>query len=51
MKTMKLYFDDLKPEVQKEYLKFVDASDEGDLNWQLCPLTILEIDEKEKELI
>jgi len=40
-----IYFDDLKEEVQKEYLKFlnIDSSDEANLN--LTPIAIVEIDE------
>ena len=41
-----IYFDDLKEEVQKEYLKFLNIEPSDESNLDLAPIAIVEIDEE-----
>lgn len=43
-KTFEICFNDLTPEAQEEYLKFVGAESKDDIN-DFIPLTIIEIEE------
>ena len=40
-KTVEIYFDDLKPEVQEHLLMTWDTT-KGDENWDNVPLTVIE---------
>lgn len=41
-----IYFEDLKPEVQKELLKFCKLKNQYEMNWDVFPLA--EIEEPEE---
>lgn len=37
-----IYFEDLKPEVQKEFLKFYKIKDQYQMNWDVFPIAKIE---------
>lgn len=45
MKTYEIMFDDIKEEIQKELLEFYNVKDKSDLNADISPICILEIEE------
>ena len=42
MKQLEIYYNDLNKKAKKEYLNFVEAETEDDLNHEYCPIFILE---------
>jgi hypothetical protein len=50
MRTMELYYNDLTPEAQKRYLKVQGVSDASDLNWEVSPVAIIEVEEERDNL-
>lgn len=47
MKTFYIYFDDLKEEAQDELLEFAGVSDAGEMNWEIFPITTIELEEND----
>jgi len=47
MKTFEIYFDDLNEEAKAEYLVFVGADYDSDLNHENLPLAIVEVEDAE----
>jgi len=47
MKSVEIYFSDLNDEAQKEVLKAAGVESPSDMNWEYCPLTILDFEEVE----
>jgi len=45
-KSFEIYFSDLSPETQKRYLKFQGVSSAEDLNADILPLAIIEVEEE-----
>lgn len=48
-RTFEIYFNDLSPKAQKEFLEFLDIEDagEGNLDLDIVPLTIYEIEDED----
>ena len=48
MKTVEIYFNDLKPEKQKELLDAVVTTDPKEMNWDMdfCPLAQIDFEEE-----
>lgn len=44
--TMEIYFSDLKQETQEEILDTVGISNPKELNWDVVPLTTIDIPEE-----
>jgi len=44
---IKIYFDDLKPEVQKRIMEIYNINDPSDMNWDVFPLFVLPFPEEE----
>jgi hypothetical protein len=51
MRTLNLYYNDLTPEAQKKYLKVQGVSSASELNWEVTPLAIIEVEEETPEEI
>ena len=49
MRTLELYYNDLTPEAQKKYLKVQGVSDASELNWEVSPIAIIEVEENPEE--
>ena len=49
MRTLELYFNDLTPEAQKKYLKVQGVSSADELNWEISPIAIIEVEENSDE--
>ena len=50
MRTLELYYNDLTPTAQKKYLKVQGVSDASELNWEVNPIAIIEVEEEEGDL-
>ena len=50
MKSLELYYSDLTPEAQKKYLEVQGVSDASELNWEVNPIAIIEVEEEEDDL-
>ena len=48
-RTHEIYFNDLNDEARAEYLKFQQVQDESELNHEIAPLAILEVEDEEDE--
>jgi hypothetical protein len=48
MRTLELYYSDLTPEAQEKYLKVQGVSDSSELNWEVNPIAIIEVEEDEE---
>ena len=46
-RTLELYYSDLTPEAQKKYLEVNGVSDASDLNWEVNPIAIIEVEAEE----
>jgi hypothetical protein len=49
MKSMELFFSDLNPAAQEKYLEFQGVSDASELNWEVNPIAIIEVEENSEE--
>ena len=49
MRTLELYYNDLTPEAQKKYLKVQGVSDASELNWEVSPIAIIEVEDEDKQ--
>ena len=49
MAEISINFYDLKEEVQKEVLKLAGVKDPADLNWDIWPMSVFEINTDEDE--
>lgn len=49
MKTVEIYFSDLREEKQKEILKACNMQDESDGNFENSPLAFYDVEEEEEE--
>jgi len=47
MRSFELYFNDLSAEAKKKYLKFQRVSDASELNADLAPLAIIDLEDDE----
>jgi hypothetical protein len=47
MRTLELFFNDLTPEAQKKYLKVQGVSDPSELNWEVNPIAIIEVEDSD----
>ena len=45
MRTLELFFNDLNPAAQEKYLKVQGVSDPSELNWEVNPIAIIEVEE------
>ena len=43
METFEIYFSDLNEEAQKELLQLANITDPCEMNWDIIPLTTIEI--------
>jgi hypothetical protein len=50
MRTLELYYNDLTPKAQKKYLEVNGVSDASELNWEVSPIAIIEVEEEEPDL-
>jgi hypothetical protein len=46
MRKFEIYYRNLNKETQQEYLRFAYVQSEAELNHEIAPLAILEIDDK-----
>jgi hypothetical protein len=46
MRTLELYYNDLTPEAQAKYLKVHGVSNASELNWEINPVAIIEIEDE-----
>jgi hypothetical protein len=46
MRTLELFFNDLTPSAQEKYLKVQGVSDASELNWEVNPITIIEVEDE-----
>ena len=46
MKSFEIFFNDLNEDAQKEFLKFAGVEDESELNHELAPLAIVDVEEE-----
>ena len=46
MRTLRLYFNDLTKEAQEKYLKVQGVSNPSELNWEINPVAIIEVEEE-----
>jgi len=44
IKSFEIYYNDLSEEAKKEYLKFEGVEDESDLNHEITPLAIIDLE-------
>jgi len=49
MKGMELYFNDLTAEAQKKYMEVAGVSDPSELNWEVSPIAIIEVEENQDD--
>lgn len=51
MISVEIYFDDLKPEKQKELLKAIGADEPKEMNWDvpIGPIAIVDFEEEMRE--
>ena len=47
MKSVEIFFNDLKPEKQKEFLETVNVTDPKEMNWDIdmAPLAIVDFED------
>jgi hypothetical protein len=45
MKTIEIYFSDLTPDKQKEVLEIIGEDNEKEMNWDIIPMAVIEVDE------
>lgn len=50
MRTLELYYSDLTPEAQAKYLKVQGVSDSSELNWEVNPIAIIEVEPNDEEV-
>ena len=48
MRTLELYYNDLTPEAQKKYLEVQGVSDASELNWEVNPIAIIEVEDDDE---
>lgn len=49
MKTVSIYFSDLREQAQQEVLEAAGIKDQTEGNFEVIPLTVLEFEEEEEE--
>lgn len=49
MRTLELYFSDLTAEAKEKYLKVQGVSSADELNWEVNPIAIIEVEEETPE--
>jgi hypothetical protein len=47
MKSMELFFNDLTPAAQEKYLKVQGVSSASELNWEVSPIAIIEVEDED----
>lgn len=47
---IEIYFDDLKADVQQEILERVGVQDPADMNWDVWPICVFEINPDNEEV-
>lgn len=45
MEVFEIYFDDLNEKAQKELLQLANITDPCEMNWDVIPLTTIEVEE------
>ena len=50
MRTLELFFNDLTPAAQEKYLKVQGVSSASELNWEVSPIAIIEVEENPEEV-
>jgi len=50
MKSVEIFFSDLKPEKQKEFMNAVGITKPEEMNWDIdmCPLAIVDFEEENR---
>jgi hypothetical protein len=43
---MELFFNDLTPAAQEKYLKVQGVSDASELNWEISPIAIIDVEDE-----
>lgn len=46
-RSMEILYSDLTPEAQKRYLEVNGVSDASELNWEVSPIAIVEVEVEE----
>lgn len=45
MKTIEIMWDDLTPDKQKEVLEIIGEDNEKEMNWDVIPMAVIEVEE------
>ena len=49
MLNFEIFFDDLKPEVQEQLLSLMKEEQKEDMNWDIFPIAVIDIEEDEND--
>ena len=49
MRTFELYYNDLNDDAKKRYLNFQRVSDASELNYEISPLAIIDVEDEENK--